>query len=144
MLTTADAVSNVTSITRGNRKMTSTQAWLKRRSGTLSRSSLAVLTLTERVPERLSLPQISFFLIAATADVADNPFTFSDVHELLGEKGDSVRSTYGIFLAPSRRFPEALAWLAQEIDPSDRRKKYLRLTNEGREIVAEYLKALED
>ena len=55
--------------------------------------------------------------------------------EELGEVGDSVKTTYAIFLEPSEKFPDGLGWLSQEIDPSNRRQKFLHVSEKGWVVI---------
>ena len=102
------------------------------------------MSAAEKAPERLSLPQATFFMLAAVAYLRGGPTTYTDILETMGESGQSVRASYGTFLAPSKRYPEALGWLEQEEDHDDRRRKYLKLTKRGQLVIDEILDAMED
>lgn len=102
----------------------------------------AVNLMAQGLPPRVSMAQLAFFLLAASRDIAGHPTTFSELKEELGERGDSIKSTYAIFLAPGRTFPDGLGWLEGVPDPNDRRNKFLRLTPEGERIMRAVLEVL--
>lgn len=116
----------------------------KRRVGDLTLFSRGLMIAAEKAPERLSLPQATFFMLAALADLRGGPTTYTDILETMGDSGQSVRASYGTFLAPSKRYAEALGWLEQEEDRDDRRRKYLKLTERGLLVINEILDAMED
>lgn len=98
--------------------------------------SLAFSFLTEATPERLSMLQANFFVLAATLDIQGKPATFSQLREMLGERASSIASSYKVFLGATRHYPQALGWLDTEDDPDDMRVRYLVLTDKGREIMS--------
>lgn len=108
--------------------------------------SAGLLVLTELCSERMSPAQVTFFLFAGIADLSGKPATFTDLRELIGPAmGKTLHTTYKAFLDTSERESRrqvALGWLMREIDPSDNRRKYLRLTKRGREVMAEVLRAV--
>lgn len=102
----------------------------------LSRFSAALVQIGEDAPERMTLSQVIFFMHAATADLAGGRPIFKDIKAHIGPKlGKSLHTTYGIFMEPSRSFPHALGWLEAEVNPMDKREKFLRLTTKGRNVV---------
>lgn len=112
------------------------------RVGELTDYSTVLLTLAEMVPERTTLAQVSFFLLAAIADAAGKPATFTELREAVGPAVNrSLHTTYKLFLdRPMRRSDydskrQGLGWLTREMDPDDNRKNYLRLTPSGKAIV---------
>jgi len=93
-------------------------------------SSLAALSA--QVPARFSTRQALAFVLCAQADVMGRPLTLSALREQTdGVIGQSIEKTIQVFFRPSRSYPDALGWLDQELDPNDRRFKYLRLTPAG-------------
>lgn len=107
---------------------------------TLSRLLFKVADL---VPSRMTTRMLLSFALVAHANAMGRTITLSDIMEMTeGVIGQSIAKTIQVFFEPSRAFPDALGWLAQETDEYDRRKKYLVLTDKGREITADILKAL--
>lgn len=110
--------------------------------------STALIVLAELAPERLSLPQASFFLTAAVADLRGNPATYAKIRDAIGPTiNRSIANTYRIFLdRPSRSRGaakrEGLHWLTRETNPADNREKFLRLTPAGKRVVKELGEAL--
>jgi hypothetical protein len=106
-------------------------------AGLLGRFGNAVNMIAQRLPPRVSMGQMAFFLLAGARDAAGRPATYSELREDLGPRGDSIKTTYAIFLQTSRTFPDALDWLWQEPNPDDRRQKHLRLTEKGEQVLRE-------
>lgn len=108
--------------------------------------SAGLLVLTELCSERMSMGQVTFFLFAGLADLAGRPATFTELRELIGPTmSRSLHTTYKVFLGSTEREQRrqvALGWLMRELDPSDNRRKYLRLTQEGRRVMAEVVRAV--
>src|SRR3546814_6911872 len=91
---------------------------------------------------RMTMAQGVFFLLAASADIAGKPTTFTEIKEAQGEAiNRSLHSTYRVLLTPSRTFPKGLDWLARVENPQDNREKLLKLTPKGREIIREVIAA---
>ncbi len=55
--------------------------------------------------------------------------------------GRSIERTFGLFMEPTKQNPDGLGWVTQEMDPEDRRKKYPKLTDKGREAVTKITEA---
>lgn len=105
--------------------------------------SAAMIVLGEMAPERMTLAQVIFFVMAASADLAGKDPTFSEIREALGDQiNRSLHTTYRVLLEPSRAYPNGLGWLRQEPNPVDTREKFLRLTPSGRLVLKEVLAAL--
>ncbi|WJY17693.1 hypothetical protein QQS45_08535 [Alteriqipengyuania flavescens] len=122
---------------------------LYRHVGDLTDLSTALIVLAELTPERITVAQTAFFLSAAIADIAGRPATFTELKEAIGPAiGRSLHSTYQAFLDRENvrysrgEHQKGLAWLTRETNPADQRQKFLRLTPQGREIVAEVAMAL--
>lgn len=120
------------------------------RVGDLTDFSTALIVLAELAPERTTMAQMTFFLVAATADLAGKPATFSSIKEAVGPLvNKSLHTTYKVFLdKPLKRSDyeskrEGLGWLSREENPQDNREKFLRLTAQGRNIIAELLEAID-
>lgn len=130
--------------TTGPRRMNQKDE-LKLHIGDFARFSAAMIVLGEMAPERMTLAQVIFFVMAASADLAGKNPTFSEIREALGDEiNRSLHTTYRVLLEPSRNYPNGLAWLRQEPNPNDTRQKFLRLTPKGRRILNEVLKAMND
>lgn len=110
--------------------------------------SAGLLTLATLAPDRLTAAQLTFFMLAGIADIYGHPTTFTEIRETTGERiGKSLHTTYKVFLDDKNRDPRrqlALGWLLRETDPSDNRRKYLRLTKEGRKVMSEVINAISD
>jgi len=111
--------------------------------------SSALMALAEHVPERMTLAQTTFFLLAGIADISGRPTTFTAIKEASGDTiNRSLHSTYKVLLeGPNRKDrpnprQKGLNWLKRESNPQDEREKFLRLTPEGRAVLVEVIKAL--
>lgn len=108
--------------------------------------SSGLLLLAEMGPERMTAAQSTFFMFAGLADLSGKPATFSELRELLGPvMSRSLHTTYKLFLGEDDRESKrqaALGWIMRETDPSDNRRKYLRLTKEGRHVMTELVRAV--
>jgi hypothetical protein len=106
--------------------------------------------IARELPERCSVRQLLFFLVAAHMDLSHRTSTLSEIVEFMGdgpnfdEKGRAkpllgrgIEATYTLFLPPTKRDPNTLGWLTATENPDNRRQKLLRLTDKGREVVAE-------
>jgi hypothetical protein len=120
----------------------SPQLW--QRVGELGASSAFLVYLSDVASDRLSLTQAAFFMLAAAADAAGRPTTLSEIRQAYADSmRGSIRNSYRQLLEPSRLYPKALGWLAAEPNPDDDRESFLRLTDEGKSVVAGALLALE-
>src|SRR3546814_14484898 len=74
-----------------------------------------MIALAEFAPDRMTMAQGVFFLLAASADIAGKPTTFTEIKEAQGEAiNRSLHSTYRVLLTPSRTFPKGLDWRSEE------------------------------
>lgn len=117
--------------------------------GDLTDFSTVLIVLAELSPERTTAAQLSFFLTAAIADLAGKPATFTELRDATGPViGKSLHTTYQIFLDKERRrsdsvrVSQGVGWLERELDPTDNRRHYLRLTAKGREVIDEVVAAI--
>lgn len=95
-----------------------------------------IFVFSSLVPARTSIRQVMAFAIIAQKNAMGSAVSLTDVREIAGEAlGQSIERTIQQFFAPTVRDPDALGWLEQEEDPYDRRKKYLKLTDKGVEVV---------
>lgn len=136
------------STTQRGPKPTATQSKtpdrLYRLVGDFGNFSAAMLVLGAAAPDRMTLSQAIFFMVAATADLNGGEVTFSSVKEAIGKDlSKSLHTTYKIFLEPGRQFPKALHWLQSETNPNDNRVKFLKLTDKGRAVLKQVGFAME-
>lgn len=111
----------------------------------LASLSAAFLYLAEAGHDRLTINQAAFFLLVAAADARGAPLTLTEVLEGTdGVLGKSIVNSYKALLEPHGRSPKdfALGWLTREPDLDDERRKYLRLTEKGREVAKAALMSL--
>lgn len=113
--------------------------------------STALIALAEQAPERTTVAQMVFFLLAGMADAAGKPATFTELKEAAGDSiNRSLHTTYKLFLdRPQTRSDydskrQGLGWLTREIDPRDNRRNYLRLTPKGRSVLLGLLETIND
>ena len=105
--------------------------------------SAALLILGELAPERMTLSQAVFFILAGSADLTGKKTTFTDIKDKVGDTlNRSLHTTYRILMRPSRQYPKGLGWLDSEVNPDDNRVKFLRLTPEGRRVMQTVANAL--
>lgn len=102
--------------------------------------SVATVRAAELGPDRLTLGQLVFFLYAGMADLAGRPATFSEIREAAGSRiNKSMHTTYKVLLDGARRSDRAdtpgVGWLYTETDPTDNRRKLLRLTPKGIDVL---------
>jgi hypothetical protein len=115
----------------------------------LGRLSDAMQALAFELPPRTSLRQVMAFTAVAEAHALGHTITMAELREAVGADrskapmlGPSVERSFGIFLEPTKRDPDALGWVYQEGDEDDRRRKHLRLTPAGIEAARHILEAL--
>lgn len=99
--------------------------------------SAFLLYLAEAGNDRLTINQAAFFLIAAAADARGVPLTMGEIMERgEGVLTKSLKTTYKVLLEPTPHYKNiGLGWLTRETDADDERRKYLRLTDLGRDVV---------
>lgn len=136
--------------TRDGRRMASGERRntpLLKHVGELRDFSASMIVLAELAPERMTMAQGIFFLLAATADLKGNPATFSAIRETVGPViNRSLHTTYKVLLqGPSRKDnpkQKGLDWLYRETNPEDEREKFLRLTERGRVVIISVIIAI--
>ncbi|AKM09363.1 hypothetical protein [Croceicoccus naphthovorans] len=110
--------------------------------GELANLSAFLLYLAEAGNDRLTINQAAFFLIAAAADARGVPLTMGEIMERgEGVLTQSLKTTYKVLLEPKKGSPSAVNWLTREPDPDDERRKYLKLTPQGRKVASAALLA---
>jgi hypothetical protein len=119
--------------------MDESRGYLYQHATALGSLSATLLHFAKVGNDRLTINQVTFFLLAARADARGQALTLNELMEATeGVIGQSVKNTYKALLEPKGRNPKtttALGWLTRETDPNDERRKYLRLTPLGREIA---------
>jgi hypothetical protein len=113
----------------------------------LKNFSAGLIVLAELSPRQLTVAQSSFFFSAALADRAGRPATFTELKEAVGPTVNrSLHTTYKVFLKEGRirdgERAEGLGWLEPEVDSTDQRRKFLRLTPLGISVIDEILAAI--
>jgi hypothetical protein len=95
--------------------------------------------------DRLTVPQLLFFLTVAEADLARRVITLTDIQEGLGDAiGRSLHTTYKTLLVPrGKTNANAIGWLKSDANPDDLRQRFLSLTSLGREIIDAMAGAIE-
>lgn len=100
------------------------------------RFSRGMLVLGEMAPERMTMAQGVFFILAGAYELAGKSPTYSTIKDAVGDQlNRSLHTTYRILLEPSRAFPKGLGWLTTEVNPADNREKFLKLTALGTEVM---------
>jgi len=107
-----------------------------------------LLAMTSITPPRASARQMLAFCIVAMANIRNESLNMADLMTSAGDDvdgkailGRSIERTFGLFMEPTKQNPDGLGWVTQEMDPEDRRKKYLKLTDKGREAVTKITEA---
>ncbi|WP_343698828.1 hypothetical protein [Caulobacter sp.] len=125
---------------------TSQQKLHPRSANELERFASLLAGVTSITPPRTSARQIMAFCMVAMHHIRNQSITLAELTQMGGEDmrgspilGRSLERTFGLFMEPNRVHPDALSWITQEIDPDDRRRKYLRLSALGVEAVAKIL-----
>lgn len=109
----------------------------------------ALAVVVPQMETRTTVRQLFAFLAIAKAEAAGDSILLTDIQLIkdpaTGQSivGQSIRQTIAMLLAPSEREPRGLGWVAQETDPKDRRRKFLRLTQKGHAVAVEMLGAIE-
>ena len=87
--------------------------------------------------DRLTVPQLLFFLSVADADCSGHVITLTDIQENLGSAiGCSLHTTYKTLMAPrGRTNANGIGWIKSESNPNDLRQRFLSLTPLGLEVV---------
>ncbi len=114
-----------------------------------TRNSARLLSTALRVAslagcDRLTVPQLLFFLTVAEADMANKATTLTDIQEGLGDAiGRSLHSTYKTLMAPrGRTNANGIGWIKSDVNPDDLRQRFLSLTPLGKKVVTAMAEAL--
>jgi hypothetical protein len=111
-------------------------------------SAMAVMNTV--VPARTTCRQLQVFAAIVAANAKGMRVTLSDLKEQSPETADGPRvnehlnRSYQMFLPPTPKDPEALGWITQVPDAQDGRKKYLILSQAGRDVAVAMAEAFKD
>ena len=110
------------------------------------RLAAALHAVATEVPARTSLRTATAFLTLAFTSAMGSSLTLTDLKDTMGEDviGKTIDRTLNPLMEPTKKDPEALGWISQEMDEDDRRKKYLRLTPKGWAAAERIVAILED
>lgn len=105
--------------------------------------------LAKSMPSRVSVRQAFAFLIMSERLAGGHDIIVSDLREIGGTDAwgkqvfdASIGRSYQLFMdEPSRDYPEPLGWLRLETDPNDKRRKLLRMTDQGEAMAKKLVKA---
>ena len=125
-------------------------------AGDFEMLSAVLASLSLRCPSRTTVRQALFLATVAHLHAMGRSATLTDIVLMLGDSnerdpdtgallpmlGKSIERSAGVFMEPSRHYPDALSWIEQVMDPDDKRKKYLRLTKRGERELADVIDAL--
>lgn len=106
---------------------------------TLLKASAA---LAAEAHEKMTVRQTLFFFAVAYHSLAGQSVNIARLREIYSPLGRSIEKSISQFLEPSRVSPDALGWIAQTVDPDDRRVRYLSLTTEGADVVGAVIEAM--
>lgn len=105
---------------------------------TLRRMRDAMRVLSDELPPRVSLRQAIAFIYVADANADGRRVTMRDIRDFFSEDdgssgAGSVANSFAVFLDDDRE--GSLGWIEQRMDRDDKRKRYLHLTHEGKEVA---------
>jgi hypothetical protein len=96
--------------------------------------SLDVLIRSSKGQERLTLRQALFFLAVASARQKGHSVDLNHVRER-HPIGRSIEKSKNTLLEATPQNPDALGWLRQEEDPTDRRTRWFVVTDTGEAVL---------
>ncbi|MGZ8408491.1 MAG: hypothetical protein ACXWVS_00985 [Hyphomicrobium sp.] len=105
----------------------------------------ALASVVPQMESRTTVRQLFAFLAVARAEATGNTILLNDIRLIedpaTGQSivGQSIRQTFAMLLVASEREPRGLGWVTQETDPDDKRRKFLKLTEEGCAVAAAML-----
>jgi hypothetical protein len=102
----------------------------------------ASAVLAAEAHEKMTVRQTLFFFAVAYHSLAGQSINIARLREIYSPLGRSIEKSISQFLEPSRVSPDALGWIAQTVDPDDRRVRYLTLTPEGADVVGAVVEAM--
>lgn len=105
---------------------------------TLRRMRDAMRVLSLELPPRVSLRQAIAFTYVADACASGRRVTMRDIRDFFSEEegssgAGSVANTFAVFLDDDR--DGSLGWIEQRVDRDDKRKRFLHLTDDGKEVA---------
>ena len=102
----------------------------------------ASAVLAAEAHEKMTVRQTLFFFAVAYHSLAGQSVNIARLREIYSPLGRSIEKSISQFLEPSRVSPDALGWIAQTVDPDDRRVRYLSLTTEGADVIGAVIESL--
>lgn len=95
--------------------------------------------------DRLTIPQVMFFLEVAQANLQGRTVRLRDILDRLSDTiGKTIRSTYPTLMVPTGASSEnGMGWVIGEMNPADNRERFLRLTPLGLEVAERIAAAFE-
>jgi hypothetical protein len=102
----------------------------------------ASLVLAAESHEKMTVRQTLFFYAVAYHSLMGQSINLAKLRELYSPLGRSIEKSIAQFLEPTVATPDALGWIAQTIDPHDRRVRYLSLTTEGADVAGAVIEAM--
>ena len=102
----------------------------------------AMAVLNEAVPYRATARQLQAISAIFTANAAGERVTLTEIRERNADIAANINKSYQLFLEPSAKDPEALGLISLLADVNDGRKKYLVLTEKGRDIAVRMAEAM--
>lgn len=110
--------------------------------------SAGVDRLARAMPGRTSIRQALAFIMLGEQIIDGQEVVISDLRHNGGEDNlgnplfdESIGRSYQLFLdEPTKDYPTPLQWIRLETDPSDRRRKIVRLTAKGEAMLKQVMK----
>ena len=124
-------------------------ASIKSQAWTFCQFSTALELLARELAPRVSIRQVLVFSLIVEKAAMGHDITIAEIRDKAGRDkkgeellGKSLGRSYQVFLKPTKREPDNLGWCYVEEDENDRRRKLLRLTEEGEAIALRLASAL--
>lgn len=105
----------------------------------LLRSSVELAKVSH---EKMTVRQTLFLFAVSYHSLKGESVTLSRLRGLYSPLGRSIEKSISQFLEPTARTPDALGWIVQTLDPSDRRLRYLSLSEAGAKALREIIAAM--
>ena len=92
--------------------------------------------------EKMTVRQTLFLFAVSYHSLKGESVTLARLRGLYSPLGRSIEKSISQFLEPTERTPDALGWIVQTLDPSDRRLRYLSLSEAGAKALREIIAAM--
>lgn len=102
----------------------------------------ASVVLAAESHEKMTVRQTLFFFAVAYHSLQGQSVNLARLREIYSPLGRSIEKSISQFLEPTEAVPDALGWITQTTDQSDRRVRHLSLTPEGRSVVTAMIEAM--